>query len=207
MARDEAWAVVPAAGSGTRMGGGPDAPAKQFRTLGGQPVLVRSLEALAAAPEVRGAVVVVAAHEVARVHQRLASSPAAAFVRAVVAGGDTRQASVARGVAAVPASVPVVIVHDAVRPFVRPADVSAVVRAVVEHGAAALAVPVADTLRQSDGKTFGATVPREALWRMQTPQGASSVCVCYQWPLCYSNTANAVRDPAPPVLASLIRGG
>ncbi|HIL58119.1 MAG TPA: 2-C-methyl-D-erythritol 4-phosphate cytidylyltransferase, partial [Rhodothermales bacterium] len=167
MARDEAWAVVPAAGSGTRMGGGPDAPAKQFRTLGGQPVLVRSLEALAAAPEVRGAVVVVAAHEVARVHQRLASSPAAAFVRAVVAGGDTRQASVARGVAAVPASVPVVIVHDAVRPFVRPADVSAVVRAVVEHGAAALAVPVADTLRQSDGKTFGATVPREALWRMQ----------------------------------------
>lgn len=172
MATDEAWAVVPAAGSGTRMGGRPEDPAKQFRTLGGQPVVVRSLEALAAAPEVQGAVVVVAAHEVEPVRQRLAASPVAAFVRAVVAGGITRQASVARGVAAVPSSVPVVIVHDAVRPFVRPADVSAVVRAIAQHGAAALAVPVADTLRQSDGQTFGATVPREALWRMQTPQGA-----------------------------------
>lgn len=154
------------------MGGDPGDPAKQFRTLGGQPVLVRSLEALAAAPEVGGAVVVVADEEVAHVREMLAASPVAAFVREVVAGGATRQASVARGVAAVPEEVEVVLVHDGVRPFVRPEDVSAVVRAIREHEAAALAVPVADTLRQSGGEMFGETVPREGLWRMQTPQGA-----------------------------------
>lgn len=168
----DAWAVVPAAGTGTRMGGAAGDPAKQFRMLGGQPVLVRSLEALANAPEVHGTVVVVADHEVERVREDLAASPVAVFVREVVAGGATRQASVVRGVAAVPEGVDAVIVHDAVRPFVQSEDVSAVVRAIHEHGAAALAVPVADTLRQSRGQTFGETVPRDGLWRMQTPQGA-----------------------------------
>lgn len=154
------------------MGGASGDPAKQFRLLGGQPVLVHSLDALAAAPEVSGLVVVVAEEEVEPVRQALAESPVAEWVRAVVSGGETRQASVTRGVEAVPESVEIVLVHDAARPFVRPEDVSSVVQAIRRHDAAALAVPVADTLRQSGGEFFGATVPRDQLWRMQTPQGA-----------------------------------
>jgi 2-C-methyl-D-erythritol 4-phosphate cytidylyltransferase len=135
-------------------------------------VLVHSLAALAGSPDVSGAVVVVASEEVESVRQSLAESPVAAFVRAVVAGGETRQASVTRGVEAVSEDVAVVLVHDAARPFVRPGEVTAVVRAMQRYEAAALAVPVADTLRRSGGDVFGETVPRDSLWRMQTPQGA-----------------------------------
>ena len=168
-----AWAVVPAAGVGSRMGGAPDDLAKQFRSLGGKPVLVRTLEALASAPEIAGLVVVVAEAEVEAVRQRLEREvPLAEKLRAAVAGGATRQASVARGVAAVPEAVEVVLVHDAVRPFVTAERIGAVVAAIGASGAAALAVPVADTLRRGASGWFGATVEREGLWRMQTPQGA-----------------------------------
>lgn len=176
------WFVVPAAGVGSRMGGGPGAPAKQFRSLGGAPVLVRTLHALA--PEASGGIVVaVGEHEVEGV-QALLSEPLSA-VRVVV-GGASRQASVARGVAATPEAAGVVLVHDAVRPFVTREAVRAVTAAVRETGAAALAVPVADTLRRAAADTasgegpadssargrFAETVDRAGLWRMQTPQGA-----------------------------------
>jgi len=72
---------------------------------------------------------------------------------------------------AVPSSVEVVLVHDAVRPFIAAEAITEVVDAVRAHGAAALAVPVADTLRSGTNDTFGETVPRADLYRMQTPQG------------------------------------
>lgn len=142
---------------------------KQFRDLGGAPVLVRSLQAFARS-EVDAAVVVVPAGEEERTADLLARHGAEARV---VAGGATRQASVARGVEALPAEIKIVLVHDAVRPFVSQAVVARVVAAIGEGGAAAASVPVADTLRQGGaGPLFGETVPREGLWTMQTPQGA-----------------------------------
>ena len=150
----------------------PGERSKQFRVLGGEPVLVHSLAALAACPLLEGAVVVVPSSEVESVRQSLSASRVAGFVREVVVGGETRQRSVSNGVAASPADVPFILVHDAVRPFVHTDDIAAVVRAIQATGAAGLAVPVADTLRQSDGQTFAQTVDREGLWRMQTPQGA-----------------------------------
>lgn len=168
MASGDVWVVVPAAGHGTRMGGDRK---KQFRLLGGQPVLVRTLEALAAS--VDGIVVAVGEAETASVQTMLSQTPSLVETPVhVVVGGATRQASVARGLQAVPGGVPVVLVHDAVRPFVRPEAVQAVADAVAARGAAALAVPVADTLRRGGGDAFGQTVEREGLWRMQTPQGA-----------------------------------
>ncbi len=159
--------VLPAGGSGSRMGGG---QAKQFRDLGGAPVLVQTLRAFARHPEVGAAVVVVPAGEEAATAERLATFGLDAEV---VTGGPTRQASVANGVRALPPAVDLVLVHDAVRPFVSADVIARVIGAARHGGAAAAAVRVADTLRQGgDGPLFGETVPREGLWAMQTPQAA-----------------------------------
>ena len=158
--------VLPAGGAGRRMGG--DVP-KQFRVLGGAPVLVQTLRAFAR-HGLDAAVVVVPAGEEGATADLLREHGAEA---AVVAGGPTRQASVANGVAALPAEVDLVLVHDAVRPFVSQAVIARVVEAARQGGAAAAAVPVADTLRQGGaGPLFGETVQRDGLWAMQTPQGA-----------------------------------
>ncbi len=161
--------VVPAGGSGSRMAE-PGEPAKQFRELGGAPVVVQTLRAFARHPAVGPAVVVVPAGEEAETRGTLAAHGVEATV---VAGGATRQSSVGRGVAALPASVTAVLVHDAVRPFVTRSVIGSVAETVRRHGAAAAAVPVADTLRLGgSGPLFGETVPRDGLWAMQTPQAA-----------------------------------
>ena len=159
--------VLPAGGAGRRMGG--DVP-KQFRALGGAPVLVQTLRAFARHEAVGPAVAVVPAGEEAETGRLLREHGAEATV---VAGGPTRQASVANGVAALPPGVGLVLVHDAVRPFVAGAVIARVVGAAREGGAAAAAVPVADTLRRGGaGPLFGETVDRAGLWAMQTPQAA-----------------------------------
>ena len=145
-------------------------PAKQFRLLGGAPVVVQTLRAFARHPAVGPAVVVVPAGAEEETRGALAEHGVQATV---VAGGVDRQSSVARGVAALAASVDTVLVHDAVRPFVTQAVIGGVIEIVQRHGAAAAAVPVADTLRAGGtGPLFGATVPRDGLWAMQTPQAA-----------------------------------
>lgn len=160
--------MIPAAGVGRRMGGAPGTPRKQFRTLGGAPVLVRALEAFERHPAVDSIVVAGPVGEVEELRAEL-KAYGLTKLRAVVGGGATRQESVGRGLAAVPAETGIVLVHDAVRPFL-PADrLGAVIEAAREHGAAALAVPMADTVRRG-AEVFGETVPREGLWRMQTPQ-------------------------------------
>ncbi|WP_412063454.1 2-C-methyl-D-erythritol 4-phosphate cytidylyltransferase [Rubrivirga sp. IMCC45206] len=161
--------VVPAGGSGSRMAHA-GAPAKQFRGLGGAPVVVQTLGAFARHPAVGPLVVVVPAGEEAATRDLLGEH---GVVAAVATGGRTRQASVANGVRALPASVETVVVHDAVRPFVSVSVVANCVSVARQHGAAAAALRVADTLRQGgDGPFFGETVARDGLWAMQTPQAA-----------------------------------
>ena len=157
--------VLPAGGAGARLGG----EAKQFRRLGDAPVVVQTLRAFALHPEVGPAVIAVPAGEEAATAAMLAEFGAEA---AVVAGGPSRQDSVVNGVAALPEAVRLVLVHDAVRPFVSHEVISRVVGGVRESGAAAAAVPVADTLRRGAGSTFRETVSRDGVWAMQTPQGA-----------------------------------
>lgn len=161
--------VLPAGGTGTRMARAGE-PAKQFRRLGDAPVVVQTLRAFAAHPDVGPLVVVVPGGQEAATRAMLAEHGVEA---GVVAGGRTRQASVANGVRALPASVAVVAVHDAVRPFVVGSVIASAVSVAREHGAAAAALRVADTLRQGgDGPFFGETVSRDGLWAMQTPQVA-----------------------------------
>lgn len=170
--------VIPAAGSGERMGG----ERKQLRLLGGRPVWLQSLLRLLGVEGVTRAVVVVDPEIEERMRAALRSYRSASESThevEFVAGGATRRASVEAGVRALSRSNDApeagprwVLVHDAVRPFVAPDRVRALIDTVRAHGAASLAVPVSDTLRHAHEATFGETVSRRDLYRMQTPQGA-----------------------------------
>jgi 2-C-methyl-D-erythritol 4-phosphate cytidylyltransferase/2-C-methyl-D-erythritol 2,4-cyclodiphosphate synthase len=154
-------AVIVAAGEGLRAG--PGAP-KAWRTLAGKPVLRWSAEALldAGADEI---VLVLGRNRVA-----LAEEALAGLERwRAVPGGATRAASVQAGLAAVSGDGPVLI-HDAARPFVTTDHVRRLLAALEGAEGAILALPVPDTLKRSGGSLVEATVPRDGLWRAQTPQ-------------------------------------
>lgn len=161
-------AIVVAAGSSSRMQG----VDKLLAPIGGQPLIVRSVAAMRAAPEVRRLVVVVAGGREAEIAALLGVA-----ADAVVAGGSHRGASVEAGLAALEAGTPgglgdrIVLVHDAARPLVPPSVISAVASATDRHGAAIPVLPVADTLRRLEGDRLGATVDRAGLVAAQTPQG------------------------------------
>lgn len=155
------WVVVVAAGSGRRFG----AP-KQFTSLGGRAMVRWALEAARA---VADGVVLVLPPDAAS--GRDAPPDATEGADVVVAGGESRAASVRAGLAAVPASAEVIVVHDGARPLASPALFRAVVDAV--EGGADAAVPalaVVDTLKRVDGDVVTATVDREAIVAVQTPQ-------------------------------------
>lgn len=145
------------------MGGGN----KLELTLGGQPILRRTVETMAAALEI-GHVIVVTAAE--RVDELQATPWLCALGVAIVPGGRRRQDSVALGVQA--ASAEIVLVHDAARPLVSAELISRVVAGVREHGAAIPALPVVDALKRVDGELITASAERAGLYRAQTPQGA-----------------------------------
>lgn len=145
-------------------------PRKQFREIGGSSILHQTLSLFDVHPHVDVIVVAVPQDESADLPGDLRRAGISKLLD-VVAGGATRQDSVAAALSALPPSVDVVLVHDAVRPFLPPERITAVIEAVREYGAAALAVPLTDTLREGNDGAFGATVPRSRLYRMQTPQG------------------------------------
>ena len=161
--------LVPAAGRGERLG--PGAP-KALRPLGGIPMLVHAVRALAASRTVD--IVVIAAPEdtVETVASMLAEQSFPAEV-VVVTGGETRQDSVARALIALPDDVDVVLVHDAARPLVPVEVVTAVVAAVrAGHDAVVPGLPVVDTIKQVDeASDVVRTVDRTPLRAIQTPQG------------------------------------
>lgn len=159
----DVWVVVPAGGRGVRMG-----RKKQDILVAARPVLRWTVEVFEALREIEGVVVAVPAEDVPLWHRRLRGCRK---VRAVVAGGPERQASVARGLAAVPGTVPWILVHDGARPCITPALVRDVIAAMRTHGAALAALPVAETLKRGAEGWVQETVPRDGLWAIQTPQG------------------------------------
>jgi 2-C-methyl-D-erythritol 4-phosphate cytidylyltransferase/2-C-methyl-D-erythritol 2,4-cyclodiphosphate synthase len=157
-------AVIVAAGSGSRAGPG---QAKQWRLLGGRPVLRWSVETLGAAGAARIVVVVPPGDE------PMASEILAGLEGWVpVAGAPARAGSVQAGLRALadrPDDEPVLI-HDAARPFVTAGHVKALLTALETANGAAPALPMADTLKRREGDAPVTTVSREHLWRAQTPQ-------------------------------------
>ena len=166
--QDGVWAIVPAAGHGSRFGG--ELP-KQYVTVAGQPLVAYSLLALLAHPRVAGVVVALAPGDA---HwpgwDELAGKPVLACT-----GGGERAESVQAGLAALPAGVgddDCVLVHDAARPNLRLEDLDRLLeRGQADPVGAVLAAPVRDTLKRAgaDGR-IDATEPRERLWRALTPQ-------------------------------------
>jgi 2-C-methyl-D-erythritol 4-phosphate cytidylyltransferase len=159
--------VIVAGGSGTRAGGG---ELKQFRWVAGKPMLLHSVQTFLARPDV-GTVVVV-------LPSQYAGDPPPWLFQCdvdrllVSLGGRTRSESVANGLDDLPDDAEVVLVHDAARPLVGAATIDRVVSAVRAGRSAIAALPVVDTLKEVDetGRIV-ATVPRDNLWRAQTPQG------------------------------------
>ncbi len=160
-------AIVPAAGRGERLG--PGVP-KALRLLGGAPLLVHAVRALARARAVDLVVVAAPPSDVAAVERLLADFEWGAEVR-VTPGGDHRHQSVARALAGLPADIDVVLVHDAARPLAPPElaeSVAATVRARAD--ACVPVVPLPDTVKEIAGETVVRTLDRSVLRAVQTPQ-------------------------------------
>jgi 2-C-methyl-D-erythritol 4-phosphate cytidylyltransferase len=168
------FALVPAAGSGSRMGGGLP---KQYLRLAGRPLIWHALATLAAVDAVAKLFVVLAPDD--SDWQRHDWSDLGDKLVVLRCGGDTRAASVTNGLRAIRSEVAFddwVLVHDAARACLTAAHVEALIGEVgADPVGGILAVPVADTLKQGDEVADGmarvaATVPREGLWQAQTPQ-------------------------------------
>jgi 2-C-methyl-D-erythritol 4-phosphate cytidylyltransferase len=169
-------AIVPAAGLGTRMGA--DMP-KQFLELDGMPLVIYTLRRLAACAAITDFFISTRADDIVVLQDKVAKSGLGRPAR-VVHGGDTRQQSVANALAQVDPTTEIVLVHDAVRPFVTPEQVERVIAEARTRGAAILGIPAIDTVKEvkraslpEDVALITATIPRERIVLAQTPQAFS----------------------------------
>ena len=153
----------------------PAAP-KQFLAIGGVPVLIHSLRAFLAVERVNAIYVAVRASEMERMKAHISDFGLGEKVH-VVEGGENRQDSVGKALAALEADADaVILVHDAVRPLIDSGTIERTIDAVVKHGAAIVGLPALDTIKQvertADGALVTSTIPRERVVHAQTPQGA-----------------------------------
>ncbi len=144
---------------------------KQFLTLGGIPLLVHTLRALESAEEIVEIILAVPETDREFCLREIVTPHRLTKVRKIVVGGAQRQDSVRHGLQAVSDGIEFVLVHDAVRPFVTREMIRQVVEAAAKHGAALVAIPMKDTVKQvgPDG-LVESTVDRGRLWLAQTPQ-------------------------------------
>ena len=165
--------ILPAAGLGTRMGRGAaekgGTSRKQFMLLDGSPVLVHTIRKFAACPAVTEIVVALRPEEIAWAGELLRRERPGCPVR-LVEGGDSRQHSVANALKSLGPETDLVAVHDAVRPFIEPALIEAVIREAAEAGAAIVGIVPVDTVKQVHRHKIRATLPRDRLVLAQTPQ-------------------------------------
>lgn len=153
-------ALIVAAGRGERLGGGVP---KQYRPIGGKPVLRWAVEAVVSHPRVDEVRVVVGEDQ-----DLLASRALAGLdVGPLIIGGETREQSVSNGLRHVKGAI--VLVHDAARPFCPPTVIDRLLNALDDHDGAVPVLPVADTLARAD-YLLGANIDRKGLVRVQTPQ-------------------------------------
>lgn len=166
-------AIVPAAGLGTRMGA--DQP-KQFLELDGVPLIIFTLRRLALCPAITDFLISTRAEDVVSLQDKVAKAALGRPAR-VIHGGDTRQQSVANALAQVDPATEIVLVHDAVRPFVTRQQIERLIAEARTRGAAILGLPAIDTIKEvkraslpEDVALISATIPRERIVMAQTPQ-------------------------------------
>lgn len=168
MATARIFAVVPAAGRGTRFGA--DAP-KQYAQIAGVPVLSHTLDLLLSIPSLSSLYLVVAGDD----QQWRSCQPANDGRVHIVSGGDTRARSVANGLAALAGTANAedwVLVHDVARPCCPLADILRLIDELAGDAVGGLlALPVSDTVKQADSEQrVAATLDRDRIWLAQTPQ-------------------------------------
>ena len=159
-------AIIPAAGTGVRMGGGTP---KQFLSLEGVPIFIHTLRKFAASNVIDGIFLALRPEEMERARKDIDRERFSKPVR-LVAGGTSRQETVGHALAEAPATTEMVVVHDAVRPFVELDLIQRVVEAARQHGAAVLGIPSVDTVKQVERQIIRGTIPRERIVLAQTPQ-------------------------------------
>lgn len=164
----KAIVLIPAAGSGNRMG---SATPKPYLLLAGRPLLYHTLAAFDSAPSVERVIIAVAPGEEARCETGVVRNYPFKKDIAIIAGGDVRQDSVRRLLEQAAGDIPLVLIHDGARPLV---TVDLIERALAETKrwqATVAAVPVKDTIQATDADGFvQRTLLREQLWSIQTPQ-------------------------------------
>ena len=159
-------AIVPAGGSGTRMGG---TVPKQFQSLNGKPILYHTLKTLQDCRAISEIILVVPEKEYETAHTDWLGK--LEIVKKVVIGGEKRQDSVYNGFCEASRDSEIVLVHDGVRPFLSQKMILESINVAREYGAAITAVPVHDTIKRVDTSGLvSQTIDREGLWRVQTPQ-------------------------------------
>ncbi len=179
--------IIPAAGLGTRMAPMPSAkdaktkkphPSKQFTELGGTPILIHTLRKFAAVEAVNEIWLALRDNEIEGFRERLGKEAKDVLKKKVelVVGGEHRQQSVEHALNAVKAAPDdIVLVHDAVRPFVTPEIIHEVIEAAKKYGAAIAGLPAVDTVKQvertAEGAIIKTTIPRASVVLAQTPQG------------------------------------
>ncbi len=159
-------AIIPAAGTGVRMGGGTP---KQFLSLEGVPIFIHTLRKFAASNVIDGIFLALRPEDMERARKDIDRERFSKPVR-LVAGGASRQETVGRALAEAPATTEMVVIHDAVRPFVELDLIQRVVEATRQHGAAVPGIPIVDTVKQVEQQIIRGTIPRERIVLAQTPQ-------------------------------------
>ncbi len=188
-------ALIVAGGSGQRM---QSDQRKQYLDLGGTPILCRTLAVFAAVDLIDRIVLVVPDADKAFCRDDLVPRAGLTGAVDVVPGGLTRQASVFNGLAAIDAADDdLVVIHDAVRPFLRPAELEACIRTAAETGACILALRAFDTVKEADSDhRITATANREAIWLAQTPQAFRYRLIQDAHTLARRNKVSATDDAA-----------
>ncbi len=170
MEKPDTIAIIVAAGRGARAGaGGP----KQYRTLGQRAVIAWTAEAFLNHRDIDAVRIIIHRDDHDVYEEAMAGLLAHPKLMPPVDGGAQRQDSVRIGIESLEANAPAhVLIHDAARPFIDAPTITRVIAALQTHDGAIAALPMHDTIkRASAGALIDATVPRDGLWRAQTPQG------------------------------------
>ncbi|MCX5856393.1 MAG: 2-C-methyl-D-erythritol 4-phosphate cytidylyltransferase [Deltaproteobacteria bacterium] len=161
-------AIIPAGGLGKRMQG---SLSKQYLRVGGKPILAHTLNIFQLSPDIDDIVLVTPEEDVMSVRQTIVEHWGIFKVRHVLAGGPQRQDSVRNGLTAIGDEVDMVLIHDAVRPFITGDMIHRAVREAEKWGAVTMGVPVKDTVKRVDqGGWILETLNRQVLWLTHTPQ-------------------------------------
>jgi len=174
----KAFALIPAAGMGKRMGA---AINKQYLQLGGLPILAHTLSVFENSPEITGVCLVSPADEISFCREQVVEACGFKKVIEIVPGGRERQHSVMNGLRALKrhvSDVDVVVIHDGVRPFISPELLQESIAVARCNDGALVAVPAKDTIKTVRNGFVIDTPERETLWQAQTPQSFRFGVIC-----------------------------